>query len=180
MANNVMTNLNTIMKTSGFTGGVVFSPLSLLVDVFYRNLRKDKAKASHELKITNRRDTEANYKVSTRMTSDMETIHSFEETHLPTEIVTPNSGTDFIMIPAPENEALIENSIKATRLPDDLLKILDAKDKTLDRTLDGNLNGALSLSEAMSSLRDNKNTVSHNNSNRNVYIDSTNFLTVGN
>ncbi|EGY29878.1 hypothetical protein Rin_00001140, partial [Candidatus Regiella insecticola 5.15] len=60
--------------------------------------------------------------------------------------------------------------------PDDLVKILDAKDKTLDR----NLNGTLSLSEAMSSLRDNKSTVSYNNSNCNIYSDSTNFLTTGN
>ncbi|WP_039906993.1 hypothetical protein [Candidatus Regiella insecticola] len=81
------------------------------------------------------------------------------------------------MISVPKNEALIENSIKSTGLPDDLVKILDAKDKTLDRTLDG---GASLLSEVMSSLRDNENTVSHNNFNRNIYSDSTNFLAVGN
>ncbi|EGY29904.1 hypothetical protein Rin_00001130, partial [Candidatus Regiella insecticola 5.15] len=123
MANNVMTNLNTVMKAGGFTGGVVFSPLSLVVDFFYRNLRKDKDKdkdkVNHELKITNRRDTEANYKISTRMISDMETASGadfIEEARLPTEIVTPNSGANFIVISAPKNEGLIENSIKDTRL----------------------------------------------------------------
>ncbi|WP_176488470.1 hypothetical protein [Candidatus Regiella insecticola] len=154
-----MTNLNTVMKAGGFTGGVVSSPLSLVVDFFYRNLRKDKDKVNHELKITNRRDTEANRKVRTRMISDVETA----------------SGANFIVMSAPKNEALIENSIKDTRLPDDLVKILDAKDKTLDRTLDG----APSLSELMSSLRDNENAVSHNNFNRNVYSDSPHFLATG-
>lgn len=157
MANNAMTNLNVVMKASGFTGGLVFSPLSLLADILYRSLRKDKA--NHELKITNRRDAEADYKVSTRMISDMETASDanlIEEAPLPTEIVKPNSGADFIVISVPKNEALIENSIKSTGLPDDLVKILDAKDKTLDRTLDG---GASLLSEVMSSLRDNENFI---------------------
>lgn len=85
MANNVMTNLNTVMKAGGFTGGVVSSPLSLVVDFFYRNLRKDKDKVNHELKITNRRDTEANRKVRTRMISDVETA----------------SGANFIVMSAP-------------------------------------------------------------------------------
>lgn len=62
MANNAMTNLNVVMNASGFTGGLVFSPLSLLADILYRSLRKDKA--NHELKITNRRDAEADYKVT--------------------------------------------------------------------------------------------------------------------